>query len=186
MVDTLAVPFFVAAGLLVASGLVKLHDPTPLRRATRELGFPLGGFGVRAFGCAEVVVGSTALFLPSGGAVALACMYGLFAGVLVKAMRSAVPLTSCGCIGKHDAPPSITHVFLNVTAMCLGGLLAVLPGVSGLITFTSDLGDLAAPVSVGSITIAYLLYAVVAYLPSAWTSYQDPRTAPPEGRTHAA
>ena len=53
----------------------------------------------------------------SGAVRALvAVSYALFAVVVAAALRSGKPISSCGCFGKVDTPPSALHVVLNVVA----------------------------------------------------------------------
>src|SRR5262249_26684526 len=50
----------------------------------------------------------------TGALVAVA--YGLFAGFIIVALRRGWALTSCGCFGRPDNPPTIAHAVLNIGA----------------------------------------------------------------------
>ena len=70
---------------------------------------------VRAGGAAEVVIGVGALAV--GGpvfAALVALSYLAFAGFVVVALRSGSPISSCGCFGKVDTPPSLVHVVIDL------------------------------------------------------------------------
>ena len=44
----------------------------------------------------------------------VAVSYLAFAGFVVVALRSGKPISSCGCFGKVDTPPSPVHVVLDL------------------------------------------------------------------------
>lgn len=102
--------------VLVLTGAAKVARPFDLQRALTSLGMPrIPGVGV-AIGLIEVIVGVAALFAPSV-LWAQAALYLAFAGWVVLALRSNVPLASCGCLGRADTPPSAAHVTLNLVAV---------------------------------------------------------------------
>jgi hypothetical protein len=70
---------------------------------------------VRVGGAIEAVVGVAAVFV--GGPVLCALVavsYLAFAGFVTVALRTGAPISSCGCFGKVDTPPSIVHVVLDL------------------------------------------------------------------------
>ena len=106
---------FYAAGslLLVFAGVAKLAFPRPAADLMGGLGLPAGVWFARAAGGAEVVLGVTVLAV--GGpapAMAAAGVYSLFALVVLLALSRG--LSSCGCFGQVDSPPSRIHVIGNL------------------------------------------------------------------------
>ena len=92
---------------------------TPRRRSTAVgLRFPRvlpARVAVRIGGAIEVVIGVAALLV--GGPVLcalVAASYLAFAGFVVVALRTGAPISSCGCFGKVDTPPSVVHVVLDL------------------------------------------------------------------------
>ena len=92
---------------------------------------------VRIGGAVEAVIGVAALFV--GGPVLCALVavsYLAFAIFVAVALRTGAPISSCGCFGKVDTPPSLVHVVLDVafagvaTAAAITGDVA-LPDVLG-------------------------------------------------------
>lgn len=107
--------------LLIVTGLAKLVRPHDVERALSQLGLPrIGGIGY-VIGGAEVLVGTAALFFPPVLAVQAALYLG-FAVWVLWALRSEVPIASCGCLGREDTPPTAAHVVLNVIAFLVSSL----------------------------------------------------------------
>ncbi len=154
-----------SATLLLISGGAKLVDPDPTSGALRAAGLPASRWAVAALGLWEIAAGSLAIGV--GGALggsALAATYTAFAGFIVYALRSGLPIQSCGCFGRSDTPPSMSHVAVNVLAAASGLWLLVFGGGDLLTTLsTQPLGG--APY-VGFIAVGvYALYLVLAELP---------------------
>jgi methylamine utilization protein MauE len=181
-IDLLASPFFAAAGLLVVSGVAKLRHPEPAGRALAMLNLPSGRRTVGAIAVAELVVGAWCLFAPNTAAAAsLGLLYAAFAAFLVLQLRAKTPGTSCGCLGSHDASPSLVHVTLDLAAAMTAAVVATAPQ-RGVVAFSATLSVGGVPFLVGTALIAYLAYLVAAFLPKAFWSY-DRSAADPE---HAA
>jgi hypothetical protein len=119
-VSVLAGPFAIAAALLVIGGALKAVRPRDTAQALTAFGVRLPRFLpaqllVRLGGAAEVVIGVGALV--TGGAVFaafVAVSYLAFAAFVVVALRSGKPISSCGCFGKVDTPPSPVHVVIDL------------------------------------------------------------------------
>jgi hypothetical protein len=119
-VSVLAGPFAIAAALLAIGGASKVVRPRDTAQALTAVGVPLPRFVsarllVRLGGVAEVVIGGGALL--TGGDVfasLVAVSYLAFTGFVVAALRSGKPISSCGCFGKVDTPPSPVHVGLDL------------------------------------------------------------------------
>jgi len=141
-VSVLAGPFTIAAALLAFGGAHKALRPRDTAQALTAVGVRVPGVPahilVRAGGAAEVVVGVGALV--TGGAVfaaLVAASYALFAGFVVVALRADTPISSCGCFGKVDTPPSVVHVVVDVAF----ALVAVGAAVVGDVALPDVLAD---------------------------------------------
>ncbi|MFQ6171990.1 MauE/DoxX family redox-associated membrane protein [Oryzobacter sp. R7] len=173
--QVLAVPYAAAAVLLVVAGAPKVLDPGDLHRAVRSVGMPVGREAVRAFALAEVVVGVAALAVPGPAtALLLAALYAGFTAFVVVALRSGGVVSSCGCFGKADTPPTVAHAVLTGGAALAGlAAAAVVPAApwAGL-----EAGQAAGVLALVSL-VAFLAWQVMAALPSV-----DPRAVRSVGR----
>jgi hypothetical protein len=119
-VSVLAGPFAIAAVLLVVGGAAKAVRPRDTAQALTAVGirFPRvlpGRVVVRVGGAGEAIIGTAALLV--GGPVLCALValsYLAFAGFVLVALRTGAPISSCGCFGKVDTPPSVVHVVLDL------------------------------------------------------------------------
>ncbi|HEY7279981.1 MAG TPA: MauE/DoxX family redox-associated membrane protein [Actinomycetota bacterium] len=166
-----AAPFFVAAGLLIASGLGKLARPTPVVDALAAAGLPGGRVGARALGVVEVAVGVGALWRPGvATGLAVAVLYLAFASFLVRLIRRGGAAT-CGCVGSGEAPPSWLHVSLDLAAVVVAAAVAAWPVPSiGSAVAASPLAGV--PLVIGLVGAAVLLAIAVVEVPRAWGSYR--------------
>jgi hypothetical protein len=132
MWPALVVPYAAAAVLLAVAGVPKVRDPGDLVRAVRSVGLPFGRSAVRAFAGVEVVVAVVALVAPSRlSAGALALMYAGFTAFVVLALRRGGVLSSCGCFGRADTPPTRAHALVTAAAAVVGLLVALDPPGAG-------------------------------------------------------
>lgn len=117
----LAGPYMAAAGLLGLAGMAKLAKPTDTAGALRV------AFGshrlvsskttVRAIAAGELVVAVAAFAVPGPApAVAVAAWYVAFLLFIAVARRRGWPIASCGCFGRPDTPPTLTHLVLDAAA----------------------------------------------------------------------
>ncbi len=151
--------------LLLIAGFQKITDPSTTSGALRAAGLPDRPILVRALGLAEVVVGIW--FLVWGGPIPAALgamMYAGFAWFVINALIRKLPISSCGCLGSTETPPTVVHVVMNLAAVvvltlgtvspvgALGGMLEV--GWSVRVPFLLLVG-----ISV------YMLYALLTVLP---------------------
>ena len=114
------------AGLLVVAGAAKLVDPSRTAGALRVLGWPSSPRLVRVGAAGELLLGTSALVF--GGpvlAVLVALSYLAFTAFVVVALRSDKPIGTCGCFGRADTEPSLTHVVVNLV-LAAGALYAAL------------------------------------------------------------
>lgn len=122
----LAGPFIVAAALLGAGGASKVVRPATTVGALRQMGLPASPTLVRVGAFAELAVAAGAL--AGAGrifAALLAASYVAFTAFVVAALRRGVPLSSCGCFGVADTPPTPLHVAINVAAAAVAGVVAL-------------------------------------------------------------
>src|SRR5262245_7230359 len=178
MDEAVSVLVFVAAGLLVASGLANLRDPGPASRALAGAGLPTGAIPARLLGLVEVVVGAGCLFV-AGPAfrVATAVLYAGFAVFLVVLLRRDRS-ASCGCLGTKDAPPTVLHVALDLVAATAATGAAII-GSPSIVTAARVTPWRGVPFVLGLATAGLLAHATVAYLPRAITAYRQPDPSAP-------
>ncbi len=124
-------PYLVVCGLLAVAGAAKAWSPDTTARALRAAGLPSRRSLVRAGGAFEAVLGVAALLtgLPALAALVAASYLG-FAGFIVLALVRGTPISSCGCFGKPDTPPSRLHVVFNLGAAAVAVAVASAPARS--------------------------------------------------------
>lgn len=123
----LAGPYFIFATLLVVSGVPKLSNPAATTRALEGLGLPRKRWFGQAVGLVEIFVGIAAISV--GGrfpAAAMAVLYLGFAGFILYGLRSS-KVSSCGCFGEGDTPPSRLHLGIDVAAAGVATVLVARP-----------------------------------------------------------
>lgn len=162
--------FFLAAALLVFSGIRKLADPAPTSGALRAAKLPSSRAAVFALASTEIGVGSIGL-LGSGSiwAWAVALVYAGFAIFVALALSRRLPIASCGCFGKADTPPTASHLLVNIAAVG-GAVIVASRGGTNLPTAlgTQPLGGLA---YLGFLIVGvYCLYLLLSELPLLSTS----------------
>jgi hypothetical protein len=168
-VSTLAGPFLVTVALLLAGGALKVVRPAFTARAMREMGLRVSPTVVRAGAMAELAVAAGALV--GGGrplAALVAASYAGFAAFVLAALRRGVPLSSCGCFGADDTPPTIVHLVLNVAAALVAGAVAVGgSGAAGLAEVANLDGSVLLRVAFLASTAVsvWLAYVALAILP---------------------
>jgi len=123
---TLAGPLAIAAVLLVVGGAAKVRSPLDTARALQGVGIGATALVVRVLASVEVAVGALALLVDSRVLAALvAVSYLAFAVFVVRALRADAPISSCGCFGKIDTPPSRVHVVIDGVIAVMAGAVAV-------------------------------------------------------------
>ena len=136
-VSVLAGPFAIAAVLLAVGGALKAVRPHDTAQALAAVGlrFPRvrsrAGRGSRRR-CGRS--GHRRRRAPRRRTGALLrwsrLSYLAFAGFVVVALRSGAPISSCGCFGKVDTPPSVVHVVLDLAFAAVAAAAAVVGGVA--------------------------------------------------------
>ena len=163
--DALAGPYLAAAALLVAAGGAKLLDPQPLVRALRSVGLPAPVSLVRVGALAELLLGVLAIATGSRLAAAgVALSYAAFTGFVLVALRRGGVLASCGCFGKADTPPTVTHVAVTAAAAGIATAVAVRP-LGPVTDLLADQPGAGLPLLVATAAIGVTSYLVLALLP---------------------
>lgn len=114
-----AAPYLAATVLLGAAGVAKTVRPGETANALRAAGLSgrRAGSLVRVGAAGEVVLAVAAVVVPGVLTGALvAAVYTGFAVFVIVALRRGWALSSCGCFGRPDTPPTPVHAVLNVGA----------------------------------------------------------------------
>jgi len=159
--DTVAPLYFLAASLLLVSGVLKLVGPRATGQAMLDAGLPGSRAVARGLGAGECAAAAFAAAAPArGGALALAIAYLAFAGFVGYVLRTHPTAGSCGCAGSKAVPPSLLHLALDLVAAVTGLLYLVARGPSAT---------------------EWLVVVAVTEVPGAWRAW-----APPVGRPAAS
>jgi hypothetical protein len=154
-----------SAILLATAALAKGRAPVPTERALATLGWPSRPPLVRLLATLEIVVAIGALTGPLAVfAPALAALYLGFAGFALAALAAQTPLSSCGCFGRADTPPTTGHVVWNTVVAAVAVLAAVNQAPSPVSQWGQPFGTAVASAA-SSVAIAVVGYLVLAVLP---------------------
>ena len=158
-------PTLALFGLLALAGGMKVVSPDPTSRALRAAGLPHARVLVRGIGLVEVLIGVTGIVRGSSiVAFSAAAFYAGFAWFVIHALRHRLAISSCGCFGAAETPPSMNHVIVNIGAvlvLTIAGFFPIGPW-GGIDQLTPGLA--VAFIGFTAVTI-YLLYAILAVLP---------------------
>lgn len=160
-----AAPLLVGASLLAFAGAAKAVRPAGTALALREAGLPTPPGVVRALAAAEAALGAGAAVL--GGPVlagAVSASYAVFALFVLVALARGRPLSSCGCFGESESPPTVSHVVIDV-ALAATALAAARAGGAGPLTLAARRPGWGAGVVAVSGVTAGLVFLVMARLP---------------------
>jgi Methylamine utilisation protein MauE len=172
--DALAPPLFVAAGLLVLAGAIKLVAPEATAQALLDAGLP-GSRGVaRGVGVAEIAAGLWACVAPAtGGAIACGALYLAFAVFLSYVLLAHPDAGSCGCAGPTPVPPSRLHLGLDLLAVAVA-LAYPFTTAPSLPAWIGSLGWAAVPVVGGMALAGWLAVVSVTLAPQAFRAWEPP------------
>ena len=127
-------PLLVASILLVIAGAPKVVDPSNTVGALRSVGLRPPATAVRLFGAIEALLGAATMLTGARPLAALVALsYVAFSAFLVVALRSGGAVSSCGCVGRADTPPTRTHLTVT-TVLTLTSAVAAVSGADGLST----------------------------------------------------
>ena len=173
--EALAGPFLASAALLVVAGAGKLRKPLPLARALRLAGLPVTVAAVRVGAAVELVIGVAAILAGSAvAAAAVATSYAVFTGFVLIGLRRGSALSSCGCFGTADTPPTRTHVAVTGAAALVAGAVAVRP-LGPLPEVLSGAPGLGVPLLASTAAVAVTAYLALAVLPLLTAARTAPR-----------
>lgn len=163
--NLLAGPFFAACLLMMAAGSLKALRPATTALALKSVGAAVPASLVRVGGATEAILAVAAIV--AGGPIAAAAVagsYAAFAGFVLLALRRGGVISSCGCFGKPDTPPTIAHIGVNVGAalVAAGYAFASAPALADVVR-DQPLAGL--PFIGLALLVAWLGYAVFAVLP---------------------
>lgn len=160
----LAGPYLIAVVILGAAGALKVARPATTARALGEMGLPVPPAAVRAAALGELAIAAGALV--GGGrplAALVAASYAGFAGFVAVALGRGTPLSSCGCFGVDDTPPTGVHAGLNLAAAAVAAGVAVTgSGAGGLAEIAALEGQALLGVAFVAATATSVWLAVVA------------------------
>lgn len=117
----------VGSVLLLVAGVGKVHRPAGTVRALRTQGLPAPAAAVRALGVLEVAVALLGLTGSRPAIVVTAVAYAGFTGFVLLALLRRRPLSSCGCFGEPDLPPTAAHAVLTAGLALAAGVAATGP-----------------------------------------------------------
>lgn len=163
--SALAGPWTIVTGLLLLGGALKAAQPSDTARALEVLGLPVSKPLVCAGGLAEVGIAAVALATGAWPFAALVALsYLLFLVFVVAALRSNAPLSSCGCFGRADTPPTFVHIAVNAAAVgvALAAVVAPLPGFASIV---ADQPAWGIPFLFLGVVGVYLVFLMLSALP---------------------
>ncbi|HUR23357.1 MAG TPA: MauE/DoxX family redox-associated membrane protein [Acidimicrobiales bacterium] len=164
--NALGGPAIASAILLAIGGASKVMRPANTSHALRGLGLPAAPVGVRLLAIAEIGVAVGALAW--GGRYAWMLVGGAylgFAGFVVLAMSRGGAVSSCGCFGAPDTPPTLVHVLVTVSASALAFATAAGHPPGPLLGALADMPLLGLPFLLVTGCCVWFAYAAVAVLP---------------------
>ena len=164
--SALAGLFFACCALLGLAGVFKLLRPPTTQATLLSVGLPGSKRLVQAIGAAEVAIGASALLGVHGSALLVLAAYLSFAGFVGLAIRRGLTLASCGCFGHPDAPPTVTHLAVNLGAAVVAGVAASVP-LPGLMAVLGEQPAGGLPLVFLMALTTYLLYLALTALPTA-------------------
>lgn len=172
--NALAGPIAIAALLLVAGGVAKARKPADTARALQAVGIRANLRLVRIGAVLEIVVGLGALFVGGPVFVALvAVSYLAFTVFVVQALRAGTPISSCGCFGKVDTPPSRVHVVIDGAVTVAAAAVAVVGTDVSLPAILPDQPLLGIPFVMLVVIGAGLVFLAFTSLPRTLSAVRD-------------
>ena len=165
MLPALTGPVLAAAGLLALAAPGKLLRPALTAHALRQLGLPGSALLVRLLGVGELALAAAVWLAPSRAVLALlALAYAAFAGFVAGALRRGTALSSCGCFGRADTPPTRVHLGV-VTAAALLALAAAVTGSASIGGVVAEGPAYGLPLLAAVAVSVWLAWAALAVLP---------------------
>ena len=156
--------------LLLAASIAKLIKPNYTTIALRSAGIPVTNWLIRVGALSELAICAGVLipFNHKAGVAFLMLMaisyLGLGAFVAIAIVRD-IPLSSCGCFGEVDSPPTVLHVIINCLYALAIGIYALDTHGKSVFRISAGTGWSGAAVIATSLVIAYLSYLALTELP---------------------
>lgn len=166
VVNALGGPAVASAVLLAIGGTAKVIRPANTSHALRSLRLPAAPFAVRLLAVAEIGVAVGAL--AGGGRYAWLLVAGAYLGFacfVVLAMSRGGPVSSCGCFGAPDTPPTLAHVLVTVAASAVALATAVGHPTGPLFSALADMPLLGLPFLLATACCVWFAHAAVTALP---------------------
>jgi hypothetical protein len=130
-------PLFAAAALLILAAVPKIRYPDDATRALRSTGLPGSNLLVRLLAVAELGIGGYAVLVGDRASAALvAASYLGFTGFVLLARSKDGVVSSCGCFGHPDTPPTRSHIV--VTALLAAGAIGAVVSPVGSVGHLTD------------------------------------------------
>jgi hypothetical protein len=178
MLPALTGPVLAAAGLLALAAPGKLLRPSLTANALRRLGLPGSTVLVRLLGVGELALAAVVWLAPSRPVLTLlALAYTGFAAFVAVALRRGTPLSSCGCFGRADTPPTRVHLGVVAVAALLA-LAAVVTGSGSVTDVVADGPAYGLPLLAAVAVSVWLSWAVLAVLPRVVVAARGQAPAP--------
>ena len=178
MLPALTGPVLAAAALLALAAPGKLLRPASTANALGQLGLPRATVLVRLLGIGELAVAAAVWFAPSRPVLALlAAAYAGFAVFVGVALRRGTALSSCGCFGKADTPPTRVHLGV-VSAAALLALVACVTGSASVVDVVSDGTAYGVPLLAAVGLTCWLAWVALAVLPQVVVAQRGQARAP--------
>lgn len=173
MVPALTGPVLVAAVLLAAAAPAKWRRPADTVSALRAARLPGSRPLVRLLALAELLLAALVVLAPSTPVLALlALAYAGFGGFVLLALRAGTPLTSCGCFGRPDTPPTRVHLAVVLAAAGAAAGAAV-TGAASLPELLA-VPRLGLPLLAVAVVGAWLAWAALSLLPQLLAAARTP------------
>jgi hypothetical protein len=161
--------YLMGAALLVLAGVAKAVRPADTARALAAVlpGTPTGMWrpAVRLLAATEAVVGAAAIARPGRAvAVVVAVSYLAFTAWVLWARAHDGALSSCGCFGTPDVPPTLAHAAVNaVVAAGAAGVAVSDPSGSVISVLSAQYLD-GVPLVAASLVAGWLAFLVMSPL----------------------
>lgn len=151
--------------LLLIAGAQKVFDPSTTSGALKAARLPSSPVLVRLLGLVEV--GAGVAFLVWGGPIPVAVaavLYAGFAWFVLNALIRKLPISSCGCLGSTETPPTFIHVGMNLAAVgvLIVGVVSPVGPLGG--TLGAGWGEIIPYLLLVGVS-TYMLYALLTVLP---------------------
>ena len=123
------------AGVLFASGLLKLAYPRSLDEALEMLAVPAGARrpAAPALALVEIVLAVLLFLLRGNGVLAVAAAFIVLVSAALVALNRVAPHVSCGCLGELSAGDHSFSIVRNSLLLVLLGIAFVVEGTPNLL-----------------------------------------------------